>query len=444
MNITTKDLIKVDEEELKKLNYDSKCDKYDYLIAVACGAIGGIIDIFLVGSPEDSVLGKWTDKQVDNAVISFAKHMGWKPKSGNENDVRKAVGFLEHGHNNGNPNEFQGFKVNYDQRKPSDVDNKFNIAPKTHHMMSLAHSPDIIGLFFSILNQFTSTSSFISNGGLITIDTKTFQLSGGNFIAKLFCGIANWFGHLMSDVAGSSGAHGRGTGIVMPFYELFGFCKFGSFSTNDGKKDLSEIAAMAFNQGYDFRFGLAQAIPVVITDLTIRLIWALRQKFQYKKPIKECLPTRKHANLRMMLLVGNGTLCVIDTIDAAARSGGNMLLFFTRLNLVAWFRFVTLVLKEMFLRLGIAADMDLYVDSFKLINEALDKYLNELETIDIALFTAETKKYNELLSAMDEIKTESELNTYLLQIYDTFSINKPWKGDFDEFMSNKENRLVFK
>ena len=121
-----------------------------------------------------------------------------------------------------------------------------------------------------------------------------------------------------------------------------------------------------------------------------------------------------------------------------------MLLFFTRLNLVAWFRFVTLVLKEVFLRLGIAADIDLYVESFKLINEALNKYLNELESIDIELFLAETKKYNELLSTMDEIKTETELNTYLLQIYDTFNINKPWKGDFDEFMSNKGNRLVFK
>ena len=34
-------------------------------------------------------------------------------------------------------------------------------------MKSLAHSPDIIGLFFSILNQFTSTSTFLNDGQLI-------------------------------------------------------------------------------------------------------------------------------------------------------------------------------------------------------------------------------------------------------------------------------------
>ena len=148
-------------------------------------------------------------------------------------------------------------------------------------MMSLAHSPDIIGLFFSVLNQFTSTASFFADGKLITIATDTYELHGSNFITKIMCGIANWFGHLMSDVSGSSGAHGRGTGIVIPFYELFGLCKFGSFTTKNGQKDFSEIAMQAFTQGVDLRFGLAQAIPVVVTELSIRLIWALRQRFQY-------------------------------------------------------------------------------------------------------------------------------------------------------------------
>lgn len=56
-----------------------RCDKYDYLIAAACGAIGGMVDIFLVGAPGDSVLGRWADAQVDNAVKGFAKVSGWSP-----------------------------------------------------------------------------------------------------------------------------------------------------------------------------------------------------------------------------------------------------------------------------------------------------------------------------------------------------------------------------
>ena len=145
-------------------------------------------------------------------VMGFAKKMGWNPKAKNADNVNSAIGFLEHGKTNVNPEDFHGFKVNYDQRKPGDVNNAFTIAPGTHHMMSLAHSPDIMGLFFSILNQFTSKASFIADGKLVTIDSSTYELQGGNFIMRIMCGIANWFGHLMSDVAGSSGSHGRGNG----------------------------------------------------------------------------------------------------------------------------------------------------------------------------------------------------------------------------------------
>ena len=75
-------------ENKRLLQNGDKCDQYDYLIAAGCGAIGGIIDIFLVGAPGDSVLGKWTDQQIDNTVMAFSKKMGWKPRAGQENNVR--------------------------------------------------------------------------------------------------------------------------------------------------------------------------------------------------------------------------------------------------------------------------------------------------------------------------------------------------------------------
>ena len=56
-------LMKETEQNKRALLREDKCDKYDYLSAVACGAVGGLVDIFLVGTPGDSVLGKWTDSQ---------------------------------------------------------------------------------------------------------------------------------------------------------------------------------------------------------------------------------------------------------------------------------------------------------------------------------------------------------------------------------------------
>lgn len=131
------------DQNLKPVFYNDKCDKYDYLIAVGCGAIAGLIDIFLVGAPTDSKLQGWTDAQVDKTVMAFAKTCGWSPREGKENSVASAIGFLE-----------KKFPVNYDQRHSGDVGGLFTMSTKNHHMKSLAHSPDIIGLFFSILNQF--------------------------------------------------------------------------------------------------------------------------------------------------------------------------------------------------------------------------------------------------------------------------------------------------
>lgn len=425
-------MLEKSDSNCKLLQDADKCDKYDYLTAVACGVVGGFVDIFLVGVPGDSKLGNWSDEQIDNVVKSFARFSGWNPREAQKDNVASAIGFLE-----------RNFGINYDQRYSSDVGNLFKMSTKNHHMMSLAHSPDIVGLFFSLLNQFTSTASFIANGQLITINSKTQELQGENFIAKLFCGVANWFGHIMSDIAGSSGAKERGTGIVAPFYELFGFCKFGKFNVGQDKQDLATIATRVFQEGYDLRFGMASTIPVIITDLSIRLIWALRRRFQYGKAIKECIPTQRHSDLRVMLLFGNGTLCIMDGFDAGIGSGGNFLAFFMRLNLIAWFRFVTLVLKEVCIRIGIKDSLQKQLDAYKRINEALLLYLRELEKIDIVKFRQETEKYSKVIVLFSEVHEEKELNTVLLDVYDKLELNKPWQGDFNEHMSNKNATLVF-
>lgn len=429
-------LIASSDENRTLIQDNDKCDKYDYLTAVACGVIGGIVDIFLVGAPQNSVLGKWTDTQIDNTVKGFARLTGWKPKADKNDNVASAIGHLE-----------RTFKVNYDHRHSVDVGNRFTMSTRNHHMMSLAHAPDIIGLFFSILNQFTSTASFVADGCLVTINTETFELKGGNLISRIFCGIANWVGHVMSDVAGSSGSRGntgRGTGVVIPFYELFSFCGFGKFSAGKYRQDLATIATRAFQEGYDLRHGLAMTIPVLITDLSIRLIWALRRHFQYGRPLGECIPTQKHSELRIMLIFGNGTLCVIDGMDAGIRSGGDFLAFFMRLNLITWFRFVTLVLKEVCIRVGIASPLQAYLDAYKRINAALEFYLHELEKIDIKRFQKETEEYNDMVWRLEKTTTNAELNVLLLEIFEKMGVNKPWKGDFDEHMSNRNETLYFR
>lgn len=410
-----------------------RCDKYDYLIAVGCGAIAGIVDIFLVGAPTDSKLQGWTDAQVDKTVMAFAKTCGWSPREGKEKSVASAIGFLE-----------KKFPVNYDQRHTGDVGGIFNMSTKNHHMKSLAHSPDIIGLFFSVLNQFTSTSSFLHNGQLITIKTETFELQGHDFVSKLFCGVTNWFGHIMSDIAGSSGASGRGSGVVIPFYELFQMCDFGSFQVGQDRNTLATVATKVFQEGYDARFGLTMAIPVVLCDLSIKLIWAIKRYFYHKKPLLECIPNKRHSDLRIMLIIGEGTLCLFDGADAAIRSGGNWVNFFLRLNIIAWYRLVSLVLKEVCIRLGISVPLQKQLDAYIRINEALTSYLRQLEKIDIKLFEEETERFNHMVTLLEVAEEEEQLNVLLRNEYKLLGIELPYNGTFDDFMKNDSSVLEFK
>ena len=82
-------------EQVKDYFYHDKCDKYDYLISVGCGAIAGLTDIFMVGKPTESRLGNWTDSQVDNVVRKFAKVCGWNPGAEKETNTNSAIGYLE-------------------------------------------------------------------------------------------------------------------------------------------------------------------------------------------------------------------------------------------------------------------------------------------------------------------------------------------------------------
>ena len=439
----------------------SKCDKYDYLTAVGCGAVAGLVDIFLVGSSLDlkngsgSVLGKWTDDQVDKAVMRFADLCGWD-KTGRDRTIASAIGYLEQGRDRTpeGKRSFHGFRVNYDQNSSGKVNGAFrHMSPHNHHMMSLSHAPDLIGLFFSVLNQFTQTASFAADGAIVTIPTPDgVELLGKDVPSKLFCAVANWFGHIMSDVAGSSGTRGkddgrRGSGVVIPFYELLGLCNFGSFQVGKDRNPLAPLARKVYEAGYDARGGLTMSIPVVLCDLTIRLVWAVRRCVGEHKPLQQCIPTDRNGDLRVMLILGDATLCLLDGGDALIRSGGDAVNFFARMNLIAWYRLVRLVFREACIRLRIDLRFDPMlertVQGYRQVNAELERYLIELKQVDVERFEQETKKYEDFADRLKQAGSEEELNAILKEEYQRNAMELPYKDSFDSFMSDPDAVLVF-
>ncbi|SEA29235.1 hypothetical protein SAMN05216349_108124 [Oribacterium sp. KHPX15] len=404
----------------------AKCDKYDFMIAAFCGGVAGLIDVFFVGDPLTSKLGKSMDKVADGFTKKAAQ-MFWikdprqsgKPKKMPQT-LEQCISYLE-----------QAFPVNYDARYSKDLMVKDGVLarmrPSNHHLMSLAHSPDPIGLIFSIIDQFMGYATFIDNGKLIHVIPKKTSgaipyLQGTTLPSMLFCGFVNWIGHLMSDLVGSSstrkeGKTGRGAGIPMPFYELFLFCDFGNI---DGKT-FSNIMVKVFEEGYDTRFATTMAIPVIMEELMIKVIWVVRQKYIRKKSWNQSYPTKDHTDLRIMLIVGNSTLCIIDGADSALHGivdgGFNIVSFVCHLNIVGWMRLITLVLSELKIRYGPVLDLVIreFIDNSmaavktpaekKLIydfNQRLEEYQDQLDILFIEYTQIIEKEYQELYFELKE------------------------------------------
>ena len=133
------------------------CDKYDYMIAGTCGLIGGLVDVLFVGAPGKGALSKWADNQTDNAVQRFAKFNGWKGPGKTGKETASAIGFLE-----------KKFKINYGHGTTHDTGGAVkNMSLSNHHVKSFGHSPDLVGMFFSILDQFSNTAHFVDKGKLM-------------------------------------------------------------------------------------------------------------------------------------------------------------------------------------------------------------------------------------------------------------------------------------
>ena len=206
----------------------------------------------------------------------------------------------------------------------------FNLNPSNHHFKSLGHNPTLLGLYFSILDQFSNTSHFISGGELIALEEAdgSFELRGNDVPSKLFCAFVNWFGHLISDMSGSSGSKGRGMGIPSPLWswtnDIIAIKRKLNIPVSEFDKSINELAIQMYKEGYDARFQVTQAIPVFINEMIVRLIYSIRRLVRYYADVKSeersfrllwksCEPF-SNATVKRMLTVAHGTFCLIDAV----------------------------------------------------------------------------------------------------------------------------------
>lgn len=440
-NVANKELSKINklildnEEIIKRLT--PECDKVDYILATCSGAICEIIDIFLVAKPGQAQFQNITDKWFENRTKDFAKLCGWN----NDNStIESAIRYLE-----------KKFKIPYDQTGMGLSGALYiDLTPKNHHFKSLGHNPSLLGLFFSILNQFNNTSSFISNGELITHSpNNNFELQGNDIPSKIFCGFINWFGHIISDMSGSSSSSGRGMGIPSPLWswtnDIIAIKSSLKIPVSDFDKNINELALEIYKEGYDARFQATQAIPVFINELIVRFFYSIRRLIQYFKNNtfnnfsfselwKNCEPF-SNATVKRMLTVAHGTFCLIDVSDAIAQGiiygGGyfNVSEFIMRLNIPGIGRF----------SISLYGELDRKFK--KIANKNEDKYLKMKEVVVKDYIDA----LNELAEIYDDITLRNLVedfkssNIYIKAFEKSVLLAAKRNVDKDKILRNKAN-----
>ena len=277
---------------------DIRCDKQDIIVACSSGALTAALDIFWVGEFSLKDAHEWGSDKTEEFVKKVAKSQGFKG-----DDTKDAIKFLadEKKHKDGT----RGFHI------PADSNTADFGGGIQHHLRDFAHHPTPVGLFFSILTQFTEKSyGADSKGGFLVVDVRDKTFIGKNLQEKMLYGVTYWLFHMVSDMAGS-GSLSEGTGIPGPIVSLMKeLSVLPIFKKTDekGRKEASVYITRLFNgtmlgerdengklikEGllkFDLRteLGIAhelfeQAVPVVLCECMVSVSYLIRRLIRVLK-----------------------------------------------------------------------------------------------------------------------------------------------------------------
>ncbi|MEE3471732.1 MAG: hypothetical protein VZR24_13795 [Butyrivibrio hungatei] len=83
------------------------------------------------------------------------------------------------------------------------------------------------------------------------------------------------------------------------------------------------------------------------------------------------------------------------------------------------------------------------VNNYKEIADAMEVLAAKIANLDTEKFKEDTAKFAKAADAISEIEDDDKLNDMLMNLYEQIGIKIPWEGDFNSFMGNRKNGLVF-
>jgi len=195
-------------------------------------------------------------------------------------------------------------KVTYDaanNRNTSvDVD---GLSTYFHRIVSLGHDP-ILGFVFGVMDMLRGTMTTLDFKGKFVI--QAMDVYSDRKAHGLFEAIAKVFTHMLSDV-------NTPMGLSVPFMALFNKLQFGVIG--EEKLNISEMVKAMYYQGYDFRHFMAMSVPVMITEVIVRVSYfvkRLSEGYSFTDAIPFGGNREKKPKLNTMLFIAHSAATAIN------------------------------------------------------------------------------------------------------------------------------------
>lgn len=340
----------------------TRLDKYDVALSISSGALTAALDVLWVNDLSFADAHSWGSKQIDSFVMKVARSKGF---TGKENDIAGAIKKLED-----------------DYPMAGDLLTSQFGGGSQHHLRDFSHHPTPVGLFFSLLMQFTGKGyGTTTTGTFVSYDIPGWKKPP--FEEAVYLGTISWLLHIISDIAGSSGTRRdplkEGTGLPGPLLSFLkevsaipgirniaGKTKSEKSSNKEENYNFSVLCSKLFNGTllgehtedgkpvlhkelrFDLRteLGIAheaiknkQYLPVILNSVIVSSFYSIRRLVQQiqdaqiqtlqdlnRIDIPKCLPW-KNETIKHMRMLSATTFSTIDIsasgIKAAIKNKNN-------------------------------------------------------------------------------------------------------------------------
>lgn len=284
----TEEEIQENRDIIRRLNNEFnevyKLDALDITISAVGGIVGALVDILLVGIPAKTCDGLKAGPLSDYIRDYFDKRFPEEEMQKLANSKISKVPF--------DAQDNRNTKIRVD-----------GLSSYYHRLLQLGHDP-LLGFIFGVADILNGTMTTIDKNGKIVV--QVMENYADRTESDIFAALSKQILHFKSDITTSMG-------LPVPLMSLFNLLQFGSIGEEE--LTIAEIVQGMYYEGYDFIHFCSMSVPVMITEVIVRLCYSLKRihdGYSIKDSIPFSVDREKNPKLASMLFISQSVAVAIN------------------------------------------------------------------------------------------------------------------------------------